>query len=90
LTPIQDDFALAHASTSEQSRCEHAHSPHDSADERFIQQKDEKPRAISFINNFARIHRMLKTTPTRAAGVTDRLWEVANMVDLLKAREPQN
>ena len=32
---------------------------------------------------------MLETTPTMAAGVTDRLWEVANMVDLLKAWEPQ-
>ena len=26
---------------------------------------------------------------TMAAGVTDRLWEVANMVDVLKAWEPQ-
>jgi hypothetical protein len=29
-------------------------------------QKDEKPRAISFINNFPRVHKLLKTTPTMA------------------------
>jgi hypothetical protein len=75
---------MADASPREQSRCEHAPSPHDAADERFIQQKDEKPRAISFINNFTRVHKVLKTTPTMAAGVTDRLWEAANMVDVLE------
>jgi hypothetical protein len=47
LGEVVGDPAMAHASASEQSRCEHAHSPHDAADERFIQQKDEKPRAIS-------------------------------------------
>ena len=30
--------------------------------------------------NFVRIHKTLKTTPAMAAGVTDRLWEVADMV----------
>jgi hypothetical protein len=37
--------------------------------------------------NFARIHKTLKTTPAMAAGVTDRLWEVENMVGVLEAWE---
>ena len=37
--------------------------------------------------NFVRIHKTLKVTPAMAAGVTDRLWEVADMVDVLEAWE---
>jgi hypothetical protein len=37
--------------------------------------------------NFVRIHRILKVTPAMAAGVTDRLWEVADMVAVLEAWE---
>ena len=37
-----------------------------------------------------RIHKTLKTTPAMAAGVTDRLWEVADMVDVLEAWEVSN
>lgn len=37
--------------------------------------------------NFVRIHKTLKTTPAMAAGVTDRLWEVADMVGVLEAWE---
>jgi hypothetical protein len=37
--------------------------------------------------NFVRIHRTLKVTPAMAAGVTDRLWEVADMVAVLEAWE---
>jgi IS1 family transposase len=33
--------------------------------------------------NFVRIHKTLKVTPAMAAGVTDRLWEVADMVNVL-------
>jgi hypothetical protein len=35
--------------------------------------------------NFVWIHKTLKTTPATAAGVTDRLWEVADMVGVLEA-----
>lgn len=35
--------------------------------------------------NFVRIHKSLKVTPAMAAGVTDRLWEVADMVNVLEA-----
>ena len=33
--------------------------------------------------NFARIHQALRTTPVQAAGVTDRLWEIEDIVTLL-------
>jgi len=37
--------------------------------------------------NFVRIHRTLKVTPAMAAGVTDRLWEMSDLVDVVKAAE---
>ena len=37
--------------------------------------------------NFVRIHQTLKVTPAMAAGVTDRLWEMKDVVDLLDAFE---
>ncbi len=37
--------------------------------------------------NFVRIHKALKVAPAMAAGVTDRLWEVADIVTVLEAWE---
>jgi hypothetical protein len=37
--------------------------------------------------NFVRIHQTLKVTPAMAAGVTKRLWEMADVVDVLEAWE---
>jgi hypothetical protein len=37
--------------------------------------------------NFVRIHQTLRTTPAMAAGVTDRLWEVSDLIALLEASE---
>jgi IS1 family transposase len=37
--------------------------------------------------NFVRIHKTLKVTPAMAAGVTDRLWEIGDIVDVLEAWE---
>jgi len=39
--------------------------------------------------NFARIHQTLRVTPAMAAGVTDRLWEISDIVALLDAREKE-
>lgn len=39
--------------------------------------------------NFVRIHQTLKVTPAMAAGVTDRLWEISDIVKLLEAYEAQ-
>src|SRR5712691_4187345 len=37
--------------------------------------------------NFVRIHQTLKVTPAMAAGVTDRLWEMGDLVDMVEAFE---
>ena len=37
--------------------------------------------------NFCRIHKTLRVTPAMAAGVTDRLWEVKDIVALIEAKE---
>ena len=49
--------------------------------------------ALSYFSyNFIRIHRTLKETPAMAAKVTDRLWDVSDLVELLEkfeAAEPK-
>jgi IS1 family transposase len=37
--------------------------------------------------NFVRIHQTLKVTPAMAAGITKRLWEMTDVVDVLEAFE---
>ena len=37
--------------------------------------------------NFVRIHKTLRTTPAMAAGVTSRLWEIGDIVEVLEAWE---
>ena len=39
--------------------------------------------------NFVRVHKTLRTTPAMAAGVTKRLWEMSDVVDVLEAWEAQ-
>ncbi len=38
--------------------------------------------------NFVRIHKSLRVTPAMAAGVTDRLWDMTDIVALIDANEP--
>jgi hypothetical protein len=38
-------------------------------------------------HNFTRIHKTLRVTPAMAAGVTDRLWEVKDIVAIVEAEE---
>jgi len=40
-----------------------------------------------FVYNFIRIHRKLRVSPAMAAGVTDRLWDVSDLVAFLEASE---
>jgi hypothetical protein len=40
-----------------------------------------------FAYDFVKIHRTLRVTPAMAAGVTDRLWEVSDLVALIEAAE---
>jgi hypothetical protein len=37
--------------------------------------------------NFVRIHQSLRVTPAMAAGVTTKLWAVADMVRVIEKRE---
>ena len=41
----------------------------------------------SMYYNFVRLHQTLKISPAMAAGVTDRLWEMVDVVDVLDAFE---
>jgi hypothetical protein len=38
--------------------------------------------------NFVKMHKTLKMTPAVAAGVSDRLWSVGDIVDLIEAPAP--
>jgi IS1 family transposase len=40
--------------------------------------------------NFARIHKTLRISPAMAAGVTDKLWSVADIVTMIDASEKSN
>ena len=44
--------------------------------------------ALHFMHyNFVRIHKTLKTTPAMAAGVSNTLWSMNNVVALIDAKE---
>lgn len=44
--------------------------------------------ALHFMNyNFCRIHKTLRMSPAMAAGVTDRLWDVKDIVALIEVKE---
>ena len=40
--------------------------------------------------NFVRIHKTLRVTPAMAAGVTDKLWEISDVVAMLEKWEAAN
>ena len=45
--------------------------------------------ALHFMHwNFCRVHKTLRKTPGVAAGVTDQLWDVEDLVALVEAAEP--
>jgi len=39
--------------------------------------------------NFVRIHKTLRMTPAMAAGITDKLWSMDGIAELIEARRPQ-
>jgi IS1 family transposase len=93
-TPIHGNPDMAHASTSDAERNNLNVRMHSRRMTRltnaFPKKMENHAHAMSlrfFYYNFVRIHKTLKTTPAMAAGVTDRLWEVADMVGVLQAWE---
>ena len=56
----------------------------------WLHKEDREPAASValgyFAYNFMKIHRTLRTSPAMAAGVTDRLWEVSDLVALGKPK----
>jgi len=38
--------------------------------------------------NFVKVHQTLRVTPAMAAGLTDRLWDISDLVALIDANEP--
>ena len=46
-----------------------------------------RSRAIHALHNFVRIHKTLRVAPAMAAGVSDRPWDVSDIVALVEARE---
>jgi hypothetical protein len=47
--------------------------------------------ALNFMYyNFVRIHHTLRVTPAMAAGVTDRLWELGDLVALIDGAAPKS
>ena len=69
------------------------------ADRRYSHRSARRPRAesphahmmaIYFMHyNFVRIHQTLRITPAMAAGVTKKLWEMADMVKVLEEWEAE-
>jgi hypothetical protein len=74
----------------QQSQCENALATNDAPYECVFKEDGESPTrdgAALPLYNYVRIHRTLKTTPAMADGVTDRLWEVADVVSVLESWE---
>ncbi|MEM1079918.1 MAG: IS1 family transposase, partial [Pseudomonadota bacterium] len=46
--------------------------------------------ALHFMHyNFVRVHQTLKVTPAMQAGLTDRLWDISDLLGLIDANEPE-
>lgn len=39
--------------------------------------------------NYYKIHKSLRITPAMAAGITDHVWELADIIDLIPEPEPK-
>jgi hypothetical protein len=57
------------------------------------QKEDRKSAAAVALHtmfyNYVRVHQTLKVSPAIAAGVTDRLWEIRDLVQVLEDRDAQ-
>lgn len=95
-TPVQGDPDAAHISTSYVERQNLTMRMHMRRFTRltngFSKKVDAHVNAIALhfaYYNFVRIHKTLRTSPAMAAGVTDKLWEMADLVAVIEAAEPK-
>jgi hypothetical protein len=55
--------------------------------DKWVQQENREPQAavaLHFMHyNFCRVHQTLRVTPAMEAGLTDHVWELAEIVALL-------
>jgi IS1 family transposase len=93
-TRIEGDPDPKHVSTSFAERSNLTHRMHNRRFTRltnaFSKKVENHAHAVALFAmyyNFVRIHKTLRTTPAMAAKVTDRLWEVGDIVDVLEAWE---
>jgi hypothetical protein len=93
-TPIQGNPDMAHVSTSYAERNNLNVRMHSRRMTRLTNAFSKKMEnhahamALRFLYyNFVRVHKTLRTSPAMAAGVTERLWDVADMVNVLEAWE---
>jgi hypothetical protein len=62
--------------------------PRHVADHRRRKEHDHSPVVDAMFHyNFIRIHQTIRCTPAMAAGVTDHLWSMLDLVALIEARE---
>jgi len=40
--------------------------------------------------NFCKIHKSLRVTPAMEAGITERLWEISDIAELISEEMPKN
>ncbi len=66
------------------------HAPVHATDKRVLEKLENHhhAQALYFLfYNFVRVHKSLRVTPAMAAGISDRLWSMEDVVALLDARE---
>ena len=62
----------------------------DSPKKCWCDENHEYALALHFMHyNFCRIHQTLRVTPAMEAGVTDRVWDVVDIVELVEVREAE-
>jgi len=93
-TPIEGSPDLAHVSTSYVERQNLTMRMHMRRFTRltngFSKKIENHANAVSLhfaYYNLVKVHKTLRMTPAMAAGVTDRLWEVSDLVAALEATE---
>ena len=55
----------------------------------FSKKIENHAHSVALHYNFVRIHKTLRVSPAMAAGVTDRLWTIGEIVQLVEQAETQ-